>query len=133
MHVILKNHMQKKLVIIIGEHQSEVIKKLTLIYTLSTICVIIDESNKVNKNLSVISLELILFFLLCISSDMETNSFTFQVACTNIESKIKIHGLQSDPLIPMCARQWCQLSKLLYNIPAEVLANLINADKRIKE
>ena len=72
--------MQKKktkTVTIIGEHQSEVIEKLTLIYTLSTICVIIDESNKVNKNLSVISLELILFFLLCISSDMETNSFTF--------------------------------------------------------
>ena len=61
----------------IGEHQSEAIKNMiTLLYTLSTICVIIDESNKLNKNLSVISLELILFFLLCISSDMETNSFT---------------------------------------------------------
>ena len=32
----------------------------------------------------------------------------------------------------MCVRRWCQLSKLLYNIAAEVLANLINADKRIK-
>ena len=32
----------------------------------------------------------------------------------------------------MCVRQWCQLSKLLYNIAAEVLANLINADKKIK-
>ena len=32
----------------------------------------------------------------------------------------------------MCVRQWCQLSKLLYNIAAEVLANLVNADKRIK-
>ena len=32
----------------------------------------------------------------------------------------------------MCVRQWCQLSKLLYNIAAEVLANLINADKMIK-
>ena len=32
----------------------------------------------------------------------------------------------------MCVCQWCQLSKLLYNIAAEVLANLINADKRIK-
>ena len=31
----------------------------------------------------------------------------------------------------MCVRQWCQLSKLLYNA-AEVLGNLINADKRIK-
>ena len=69
--------MQKTLVTIIGEHQSEAIKNIiTLLYTLSTICVIIDESNKMNKNLSVISLELILSFLLCISWDIETNSFT---------------------------------------------------------
>ena len=32
----------------------------------------------------------------------------------------------------MSVRQWCQLPKLLYNNAAEVLANLINADKRIK-
>ena len=32
----------------------------------------------------------------------------------------------------MSVLQWCQLSKLLYNIAAEVLDNLINADKRIK-
>ena len=32
----------------------------------------------------------------------------------------------------MCIRQGCLLSMLLYNIAAEVLANLINADKRIK-
>ena len=32
----------------------------------------------------------------------------------------------------MCVRQWCQLSKLLYNTVAEVLANLINPDKKIK-
>ena len=56
----------------------------------------------------------------------------FQVAYTNIESKIKTNGLLSDPLTPTCVRQWCQLSKLLYNIAAEVLASLINADKRIK-
>ena len=49
-----------------------------------------------------------------------------------MESKIKINGLLSDSLTPMCVCQWCQLSKLLYNIAAEVLANLINADKRIK-
>ena len=36
----------------------------------------IDELNKLHKNLSIISLELILSFLLGISSDMETNSFT---------------------------------------------------------
>ena len=67
--------MQKN-VTIIGEHQLEAIKNITLLYTPSTICIIIDESNKLNKSLSVISLELILSFLLCISSDMETNSFT---------------------------------------------------------
>ena len=32
----------------------------------------------------------------------------------------------------MYVRQGCILSMLLYNIAAEVLANLINADKRIK-
>ena len=32
----------------------------------------------------------------------------------------------------MCVHQGCLLSMLLYNISAEVLANLINADKRIK-
>ena len=69
--------MQKTLglVTIIGERQSEAIKNFT-VNILSTICVITDKSNKLNKNLSVISLELILSFLLCVSSDMETNSFT---------------------------------------------------------
>ena len=32
----------------------------------------------------------------------------------------------------MRVRQGCLLSMLLYNIAAEILANLINADKRIK-
>ena len=32
----------------------------------------------------------------------------------------------------MCVHQWCQLSQLLYNMATEVLANFINADKRIK-
>ena len=73
---------------------------------------------------------MILSFLFCRSSDMKTNSFTF--AYTNIEPKMKIHGVLSDPSNPMRVRYWFQLSKLLYNIAAEVLANLINADKRIK-
>ena len=70
--------MQKTLglVTIIGKRQSEAIKNFT-VHILSTIYVIIDESNKLNKNLSVISLELILSFLLYIGSDIETNSFTF--------------------------------------------------------
>ena len=70
--------MQKTLglVTIIGECQSEAIKNFT-VHILSTICFIIDESNELNKNHSVISLELILSFRLCKSSDIETNSFTF--------------------------------------------------------
>ena len=51
-----------------------------------------------------------------------------RVAYTNIESKIEINGLLSDPLTPMCVRQGCLLSMLLYSIAAEVLSNLINAD-----
>ena len=66
--------MQKPLglVTIIGERQSEAIRNFT-VHILSTICVIIDESNKLNKSLSIISLELISSFLLCIRSDIETN------------------------------------------------------------
>ena len=63
---------------------------------------------------------------------MESNSFTFEVAYTNIEYKIKINGFLFDPLTPIRICQWCQLSKLLYNTVAKVLGNLINADKRIK-
>ena len=57
----------------------------------------------------------------------------FEVAYINIESNLKINGLLFDTLTHICVLQWCQLSKLLYNTAAEVLANLINADKRIKE
>ena len=79
--------MQKTLglVTIIGERQSEAIKNFT-VHILSTICVIIDESNKLNKNLSVISLELILSFLLFISSDMEKNLFTCFKLYTSISN-----------------------------------------------
>ena len=45
---------------------------------------------------------------------------------------MKINDLLSDSLTPICVCQWCQLSKILYNTAAEVLANLINANKRIK-
>ena len=62
-----------------SENQSESIKSRVLLDTPSIICYIKDESNKLNKNLSVISLASIgiLTFLLSISSDMETNSFTW--------------------------------------------------------
>ena len=82
---------------ITDEHQSEVFKdRTTLLYTLFLlfcICDITDESNKLNKNLSVISLELILSVLLCISLDMHKFIHMIQVAYTNIKSKITINGL----------------------------------------
>ena len=58
---------------------------------------------------------------------------TIKVAYTNIQSKIKINGLLSDPSTLMQGvRQGCPLSSVLYIRAAEVLANFIDADKRIK-
>ena len=45
--------MQKTLDTIIGENPSAAIRKKTILHTLSTICDVIDVSNKLNKNLSV--------------------------------------------------------------------------------
>ena len=56
-----------------------------------------------------------------------------KVAYTNIQSKIKINGLLSDPFTLMQGvRQGCPLSSVLYIMAAEVFANFIDADKRIK-
>ena len=80
------------------------------------------------------SLELIgtLTFLLFISSDMETNSFTWLKMGTlhkmHIQSKIKINSLLS--YRGVC--QGCLFCVLLYIIGAEVLASFINSYKRIK-
>ena len=74
--VTFTNWMQKALDTIIGKKQK--LLKIDYFYTLLLFVVyIIDVSNKLNKNLSVISLELIgiLTFLLCVSSDMKTNPF----------------------------------------------------------
>ena len=52
---------------------------------------------------------------------------------TNIQSKIKINGLLSDPFTltrEVC--QGCLFSMLLCNIVADVLASFINANKDIK-
>ena len=52
---------------------------------------------------------------------------------TNIQSKIKISGILSDPFIltqEIC--QGCLFSMLLYIIAAELLASFINTNKRIK-
>ena len=58
---------------------------------------------------------------------------TIKVAYTNIQSKIKIYGLLSDPFTLMQgARQGCPLSMVLYITVAYVFANFTDADKRIK-
>ena len=71
--------MQKTSVTIITEKQSAAIKNKTILHTLSVICDVADVSNKLNKNLSVISSKSlsewigILSFLSCKSLDMEKN------------------------------------------------------------
>ena len=56
-----------------------------------------------------------------------------KVTYTNIQSKFKINGLLSHPFTPIQGvRQGCPLSLVLYIMVAEVLANFIDADKRMK-
>ena len=56
-----------------------------------------------------------------------------KVAYTDIQSKIKINGLLSDPFTLMeGVRQGCTLSVVLYITVAYVFANFIDADKSIK-
>ena len=49
---ILMNQMQKALDIILSENRSAAIKNRTILHSVSTICNIIDVSNKLNNNLS---------------------------------------------------------------------------------
>ena len=54
-------------------------------------------------------------------------------AYANIQSKIKINGLLSDPFtLTQEVCQGCPFSVLLYIIVAELLASFINAKKKIK-
>ena len=100
-------------------------------HTLSAICNITDESNKLNKNLPVIPFRAdFIFSALRKFGYGDKFIHLIKVTYTNIESKIKINGLLYDPLILMFVHQGCLLSMLLHSIV--VLANLINADKRIK-
>ena len=75
--VTFKNEIQRTVDTIIGEKQE--LSKIEYFYTFLLNCNIIHMSNKFNKNLSVIFLDLIgiLTFLLCISTDIVTNSFTW--------------------------------------------------------
>ena len=78
---VLKKRMQKTSVTIITEKQLAAIKNKTILHTISIICDVVDVSNKLNKNLSVISSKSllewvgILSFLSCKSLDMEKNLF----------------------------------------------------------
>ena len=57
-----------------------------------------------------------------------------KVAYTSIKSKIKINGLLSEFFILMQgAHQGCPLSLVLCIMAAEVLANFIDADKRMRQ
>ena len=73
--------MKKTSVTIITEKQSATIKNKTILHTVSIICDVVDVSNKLNKNLSVISSKTlvkwigILSFPSCKRLDMEQNSF----------------------------------------------------------
>ena len=56
-----------------------------------------------------------------------------KVCYNNIQSKIKINGLLSEPFtLKQGIHQGCPLYMLLYIIAAEILANFIIVDKRIK-
>ena len=56
------------------------------------------QTNKLNKNISVISLELILSFLLFISSDMETNSLMIKGILIE-DHEIKIVNFADDTTV----------------------------------
>ena len=126
--------MQQTLDSIIGENQTVAIKNRTILHTLATIRDIIDVSNKLNKNLSVISLDFLKafdrldwdFIFLALEKFVYGKNFIhiIKVCYNNIQSKIKINGHLSDPFTLMRGvRQVYPLSMLLYIIAAEVLAN----------
>ena len=126
--------MQQTLDSIIGESQTAAIKNRTILHALATIRDIIDVSNKLNKNLSVISLDFVKafdrldwdFIFLALEKFGYGKNFIhiIKVCYNNIQSKIKINGLLSDPFTLMRGvRQVYPLSMLLYIIAAEVLAN----------
>ena len=84
---------------IIGENQTAAIKNRTILHTLSTVRDIIDVSNKLNKNLSVISLDFFKAFdrldLNFIFSALEKFGYgqkfkqMIKICYNNIQSKIK--------------------------------------------
>ena len=135
--------MQETLDKIIGKNQTAAIKNRTILYTLFTFRDIVDLSNKLNEKLSVISLDFLKvfdrldfdFIFLTLKKFWYGNKFInlTKVCYNNIQSKIKINGLLSEPFtLKRGVRQGCPLSVLLYIIAAEILANFIIVNKRIK-
>ena len=98
--------MQKTVDALIGENKSATIKDRTILHTLSTIRYIIDASNKLNKNISVISSDFLKFVdrVDCDFIFSALQNFWFgdkfihiiKVTYTNIQSKTKINGLLYD-------------------------------------
>ena len=116
--------------------KTEAIENRILLHNWSVKIVSYFLQNYLLQNLSVISLELIRISNFSALDKFEYwDKFIHMVkgVYTNIQSKIKINGLLSDPFTLMrnvC--QGCLFSTLLYIIAAEVLASFINANKRIK-
>ena len=75
-----------------------------------------------------------------ISSDLQKFGYgekfirMIKVGYTDIQFKIKINGLLSDLFTPMLGvrQEGCPLSMVLYFTVASVIANFIDADKKIK-
>ena len=135
--------MQETLDKIIGKNQTAAIKNRTILYTLFTIQDIVDLSNKLNEKLLAISLDFLKvfdrldfdFIFLTLKKFWYGNKFInlTKVCYNNIQSKIKINGLLSEPFtLKRGVHQGCPLSVLLYIIAAEILANFIIVNKRIK-
>ena len=140
---ILKNRMQKTLDNIIRENQTAALKNRTILHTLSTIRDIIDVSNKLNNNFSVISHDFLMAFDRLdwnfIYKALEKIGYgknflhLIKICYNNIQSKLKIHGLLSDPFtLSRGVHQSFPLSMLLYVIAAEVLASFIIINKRVE-
>ena len=134
--------MQKTLDAIISENKLAAIKKRAILHTFFTIRDITDMPNIFNKQLTVISLDFLKAFdrvdwyFICSALYKFGYGSNFihmiQVAYTNIQSKIKINGLLSDPFTLMQGvHQGFPLSMLLYIIAVKVLA-IFDASTRIK-
>ena len=126
--------MKKTSVTIITEKQSAAIKNKTILHTLSIIIFnVVDVSDKLNKNLSVISSKSLVEWMgILVFGYGEKFIRMIKVAYTNIQSNIKINGLLSHPFTLMSrVRQRFSLLLVGYIIAAKALVNFIDADKRI--